>query len=115
MKLNTIKAYPHLFTSDPEEIIEQMKGLKIVLITSCSSFTKIAERTVRSLENTKFTKLALGFHAPWLASHSHPKLRGAEGKKFWMKGSHLYCIVVRLSQCYINYIIMITHESTMHV
>ena len=43
MKLNTIKAYPHLFTSDPEEIIEQLKGLKIVLIASGSSFTKKAE------------------------------------------------------------------------
>ena len=43
MKLNTIKAYPHLFTSDPEEIIEQLKGLKVVLIASGSSFTKKAE------------------------------------------------------------------------
>ena len=43
MKLNTIKAYPHLFSSDPEDIIEQLKGLKIVLIASGSSFTKKAE------------------------------------------------------------------------
>ena len=43
MKLNHIKAYPHLFTSDPEDIIEQLKGLKIVLIASGSSFTKKAE------------------------------------------------------------------------
>ena len=43
MKVNHIKAYPHLFTSDPEDIIEQLKGLKIVLIASGSSFTKKAE------------------------------------------------------------------------
>eukprot|EP00731_Ephydatia_muelleri_P005225 Em0002g1401a len=42
-KLNCIKAYPHMFTSDPEDVIEQLKGLKIVLVASSSSFSKKAE------------------------------------------------------------------------
>ena len=43
VKLNCIKAYPHMFTSDPEDIIEQLKSLKIVLVASSSSFSKKAE------------------------------------------------------------------------
>jgi hypothetical protein len=43
VKLRHIQAQPELYSSDPEGVIEQLKGLRVVLVASSCSFSKGAE------------------------------------------------------------------------
>ena len=42
LRLQDVLDAPEKFTSDPEGVIAQLQGLKIVLVASCSSFSAAA-------------------------------------------------------------------------